>query len=226
MPGYMVYWPQDRVRELQRAGDAGPIRVVLGSVHSRMPSIASVREGDVVFPVTLIQKQLYVMARLPVEHREPALDYCLRELGLPYGALLTEGVALEHQGRKHFYSCRKDGTVKYYDRPEDLPEGIRLVPLSEQVEKPHLLHQEPFNCCSQWAAWGDHGSGIAPRLIPPELVPGLRFGHPKSKEKGLRLDQSGGILAMSLQSTRRMSPETLAVFEALFAGEAQPPGAE
>lgn len=223
MPGYMVYWPQDRVRELQRAGDAGPIRVVLGSVHSRMPSIASVREGDVVFPVTLIQKQLYVMARLPVEHKEWAFDYLMREVGLQCGALLPEGVAIEQQGRSHFYWA---WNCKSYNRPEDIPEGIKVIPLSEQVEKPHLLHQEPFNCCSQWAVWGDHGSGIAPRLIPPELVPGLRFGHPKSKEKGLRFDQSGGILAMSLQSTRRMSPDTLAVFEALFAGEAQPPGAE
>lgn len=40
MPGYMVYWPQDRVKELQKAGDTGPIKVVLGSIHSRMPTIS------------------------------------------------------------------------------------------------------------------------------------------------------------------------------------------
>lgn len=219
MPGYMVYWPRDRVKEIQKAGDTGPIRVVLGSVHSRMPSIASVQEGDVVFPVTLIQKQLYAMARLPVEHREAAFDYLMREVGTPCGALLVEGVAVEHQGRKHFYSCWKDGKGIYYDHLEDIPAGIRVISLSEQVQKPHRKHQEPFNCCSQWAVWGDHGSSILPRPVPPELVPGLRFGHPKSKEKALLLDKNGGILAMSLQSTRRMSPETLAVFEALFAGE-------
>ena len=82
MPGYMVYWPQDRVKELEKAGDTGPIKVVLGSVHSRMPSIASVKVGDVVFPVTLVKKQLCVLARLPVEHREPAFDYCIREPSL------------------------------------------------------------------------------------------------------------------------------------------------
>ena len=215
MIGYMVYWPQDRVKELEKAGDTGPIKVVLGSIHSRMPTIAAVKEGDLVFPVTLIKKQLYVLARLPVEHREPAFDYCMRELGLQYGALIPEGVAVEHQGRRHFWS----GHNKFYDRLEEIPEGTRLVPLSEQVEKPHLKHQEPFNCCSHWAAWGDRGSAIRPRPIPPELVPGLRFGHPKSKEKALLTDKNGGILAMSLQSTRRMSPETLAVFEAVFAGE-------
>ena len=217
MPGYMVYWPQDRVKELEKAGDTGPIKVVLGSVHSRMPSIASVKVGDVVFPVTLVKKQLCVLARLPVEHREPAFDYCIRELGGEHGALIPEGVALEWVGGggRHYWGCR----TKRYDRPEVLPEGIRLVPLSEQVAKPHLKHQEPFNCCSQWAVWGERGSSIRPRPIPPELAPDLRFGHPKSKEKALRFDKNGGILAMSLQSTRRMSPETLAGFEGLFAGE-------
>lgn len=218
MIGYIVYWPQDRVKEIQKAGDAGPVKVVLGSIHSRMPSIASVKEGDVVFPVTLIKKQLFVMARLPVEHREPALDYCIRELGAEYGALIPEGVALEWDGGTkghHYWGYRG----KNYDRQEDIPEGTRIIPLSEQVPKPHLKHQEPFNCCSQWAAWGEHGSTIRPRPVPPELVPGLRFGHPKSKEKALLMDKNGGILAMSLQSTRRMNPETLEVFEALFRDE-------
>lgn len=214
MIGYMVYWPQDRVKELQKAGDTGPIKVVLGSIHSRMPTIAAVKEGDLVFPVTLIKKQLYVLARLPVEHREPAFDYCMRELGAQHGALIPEGVALERSnGSCWSWDC------KSYKNRKDVPEGVRIIPASEQVEKPHLKHQEPFNCCSQWVAWGDRGSAIRPRPIPPELVPGLRFGHPKSKEKALLMDKNGGILAMSLQSTRRMSPETLAVFEAVFAGE-------
>ena len=48
MAGYMVYWPGEQIRKLKKAKDTGPIRVVLGSVHSRMPSIASVKVGDVV----------------------------------------------------------------------------------------------------------------------------------------------------------------------------------
>lgn len=114
---------------------------------------------------------------------------------------------------------QKAGDGKYYDHLEDIPEGIRVIPLSEQVVKPHLTHQEPFNCCSQWAAWGEHGSSIEPRPVPPELVPELRFGYPKSKEKALLFDKNGCVLAMSLQSTRRMSPETLEIFESLFREE-------
>ena len=184
MAGYIVYWPQDRVKELQKAGDTGPVKVVLGSIHSRMPTIVSVKVGDIVFPVTLIKKRLYVLARLPVERREPALNYLIRELGQAHGALL--------------------------------PEGTTVITLAQQGEKPHQKHQEPFNCCSQWAVSGEGGSAIRPRPVPEELVPALRFGHPKSKERPLSVNQKGDVLATSLTATRRMSPETLAVFEALF----------
>ena len=46
MAHYIVYWPQDWVQELKKAGDTGPIKVVFGSIHSRMPSIVSIKVGD------------------------------------------------------------------------------------------------------------------------------------------------------------------------------------
>lgn len=184
MPGYMVYWPQDRVNEIQKAGDVGPIKVILGSIHSRMPSIASIKEGDVVFPVTLINKHLYIMARLPVEHREKAYDYLVRELGNQCSALVPDGVDWD----------------LYYHTPF----------------KPYLEHQRPFNCCSKWAVWGDNGSSIELRQLPDEHLPELRFGYPKSKEKGLRFDKNGNIVISCLCSTRRLNPETFNIFEALF----------
>lgn len=184
MPGYMVYWPQDRVKEIQKSGDTGPIKVVLGSIHSRMPTIVSIKEGDVVYPVTLMDKKLYIMARLPVEHRERAYDYLVRELGNPCSSLVPDGVEWE----------------LYYNTPI----------------KPHLEHQRPFNCCSEWAVWGEQGSNIEPRQLPDEVLSELRFGYPKSKEKGLRFDKKGNVVSSCLCSTRRLSPETLKIFEALF----------
>lgn len=207
MAHYIVYWPQDRVDELKKAGDAGPIKVVFGSIHSRMPTIASIRVGDVVFPVTLMKKKLYALARLPVTHRERAFDYCMRELGREYGALTPEGVAVEY---KDGFYVTAGGSFRGI---ENVPEGLQIV---RQAEKPHVKHQEPFNCCSQWAVWGEEGSSIEPRPLPDGCIPLLRFGYPKSKEKALRLDQNGNVLSMSLSATRRMSEETAAIFEGLF----------
>lgn len=191
MPGYIVYWPQDHVKKLEKAGDQGPIRVVFGSIHARMPAISSIQVGDIVYPVALIDKKLWALARLPVETRERAIDYCLRELGRPCGALKEEG--------------KQYPEFEYSD--------------SWTPSLPHLEHQVPFNCCSKWAVWGTKGSLIRPRPLPQERLLDLRFGHPKSKEKGLKFDKNGNVLSSCLCATRRMSPETWEIFERLFEPE-------
>ena len=66
MAGYMVCWPQDRWKEIARAGDTGPVRVVYGSIHARLPSISSILQGGVVVAVTQVNDHLYVLACLPV----------------------------------------------------------------------------------------------------------------------------------------------------------------
>ena len=187
MAYYTVYWPQDWLDELRKSNDTGPVKVVFGSIHSRMPSIASIKEGDVVFPVSLLDRHLYIMARLEVTHKERAFDYCIRELGNPYRSLIPEGVVVKVSDA---FFCAKD--------------------------KPHCKHQEPFNCCAEWAVWGENGSVIQPRLIPDEVVPLLRFGYPKSKEKPLRINSKGVVLAQSIAATRRLSEESAMFFEGLF----------
>ena len=215
MAGYMVYWPQDRWKEIKKAGDAGPIKVVYGSIHARMPTIASIRVGDVVFPVTYMQKHLYALACLPVTHRESAFDYTMRELGTRHSALVPEGIVeetMDRTGGIYYWSW----DCKHYNSQKELPVGVRIIPLSEQMEKPHQEHQNPFNCCSKWAVWGEEGSSLEPRPLPDELLPELRFGYPKSKEKPLKFTANGSVLSSSLAATRRMSEETLEVFEKLF----------
>ena len=153
------------------------------------------------------------MARLPVTHRERAFDYTMRELGTQHSALIPEGIVMEHQinGRTTYWSW----DCISYKSLADVPEGVRVIWSSEQVEKPHLEHQNPFNCCSQWAVSGEEGSSIEPRQLPDEVLPQLRFG-PKGKEQALRFTDKGTVMSMSLTATRRMSEETLAIFESLF----------
>ena len=127
---------------------------------------------------------------------------------------------MEHEvrgrGSQYYAWDDEDEKFRYFNRLEDVPSGLRIIPLTEQVEKPHRKHQEPFNCCSEWAVWGEDGSSIEPRLMPDEAIPLLRFGYPKSKEKPLRLDKNGNVLSMSLAATRRISEETVPFFEQLF----------
>ena len=227
MAAYMTYWPGEQLRALKKAGDTGPIRVVLGSIHSKMPSIESVQVGDIIYPVTVIKGTLCVLARLPVEKKEPAFDYLIRETGQRWSALIPSGVACWEEGFRGDYRYiihdrveipgepGKYRGVNMFSSPEELPPGYQIVNTTEEL-LPHLLHQRPFNCCSKTAVSGMHGSTIEPRPIPRELLPELRFGWPKSKQKGLRFNAKGDVLTMCVATTRRLSDETFAVFESLF----------
>ena len=227
MAAYMTYWPGEQLRALKKAGDTGPIRVVLGSIHSKMPSIESVQVGDIIYPVTVIKGTLCVLARLPVEKKEPAFDYLIRETGQRWSALIPSGVACWEEGFRGDYRYiihdrveipgepGKYRGVNMFDSPEELPGGYRIVNTTKEP-LPHLLHQRPFNCCSKTAVSGTRGSTIEPRPILRELLPELRFGWPKSKQKGLRFNAKGDVLTMCVASTRRLSDETFAVFESLF----------
>lgn len=217
MSGYMVYWPKEYIKELQKAKDNGPIRVVLGSIHTKMPSIASVKVGDILYPVTLEKGNLMVMARLPVEKVESAFEYLLRETGRRHSALIPEGAAVEEDftpGVFKFYT--HTGGVNIYKTADELPPEITRIEYRRE-EVPHLAHQIPFNCCSQTAASGTQGSTIEPRPIPAEQIPLLLFGPTPAKQKPLRLNGKGELTTVSLAGfTRKMSAETQKIFEALF----------
>lgn len=95
MAGYITYWPREQVKKLQKEKDEGPVTVIFGSAHTKMPSIKSVKLGDVIYPVTIMDGLLYVMGRMPVEKIEPAYDYLVRELGNRCSALTPEGMDLK-----------------------------------------------------------------------------------------------------------------------------------
>ena len=219
MAGYMTYWSKEQIHKLEKAQDAGLICVIYGSHHSKMPSINTVKVGDIIYPVTLSGGTLHVMARLPVERIEPAFDYLMRELGYRFGALVPKGILLVEKTPV----CTLLVTDCQTDRCEaELPpdDGTLCRVFSDQAGiLPHKAHQEPQTCCASLAASSAHGSMITPRPLPPECLPLLRFGSTKSKEKPLRLDKDGKPSVVGLSALRRMSEATWQQFEALFAGE-------
>lgn len=92
MAGFITYWPNEQIKKLKKEKDEGPIQVIFGSIHTRMPSIKSVKVGDVIYPVTVSGGTLCVAARLPVEKIESAYEYLVRELGNSCSALVPENV--------------------------------------------------------------------------------------------------------------------------------------
>lgn len=229
MAGHIVYWSKEYVKELEKKKDKGPFKVVYGSQHSIMPSISAVKVGDIIYPVTIINGTLAVMARLYIEKIECAFDYVMRELGTYHSALIPEGVLYYTEGMYGRFVMLKnssgyvvdDTTIKYNGAEgeiyEKLPDNIqRIYDAGKLNEIPHLPHQEPRTCCAKLAASGS-GSEIYPRIIPIEIVKTMQFGKNKSVQKPLRFDENDRIMTTSVSSfVRKMSDETMAVFEALF----------
>lgn len=86
MAGFITYWSKEQVGKLKKEKDNGPISVIFGSAHTKMPSIKSVKEGDIIYPVTVSGGTLCVLARLPVEKIEPTYEYLIREVRSLCGA--------------------------------------------------------------------------------------------------------------------------------------------
>lgn len=230
--GYITFWSKEHIRKLEKARDTGPLSVIYGSHHTKMPSIAAVRAGDVIYPAALLQGTLCVMARLQVERVEPALDYLMREVGFPGGALIPAGTALERvlscKPEAFAFQAVRNTPAAFFqlsdgsriESGQPLPEGLKTVYRHSQYqEKPHQCHQEPQTYCAALAASG-RGSAIRPRPLPVECLAELRFGPSKGREKPLRLDKNGVPTPVSLSGfVRRMSADTKARFDALFVQE-------
>ena len=82
---YTVMWARDYCAALRKAGEAGrPLVVLFGGTHQSAPSLlrAGVSPGDTVFPVSVYQGSLYVLAGAVVREFVALADYAVTHLGL------------------------------------------------------------------------------------------------------------------------------------------------
>lgn len=216
MSGFIVYWSKEYMKRLEKNHDTGPLCVIYGSHHLQMPSIASVKKGDIIYPVTLQNGILSAMARLPVENIEPAFDYLMREIGTFYSALLPDGVLIKQQTPHGEFNAWNSGGG--YTGKTALPGNIHTVlQLENLTPKPHKIHQEPVTCCADLAASGSGGSVIRAHSIPPEDAAGFLFGKNPATQKPLKTDKTGRLTTTSLSGfVRKMSEDTFRYFEQLF----------
>ena len=218
----MIFWSQDHVKALKKAGDNGPLRVIYGGRHTKEPSLKKIKVGDLLFPVALEKEKLVVMARLQVEKLEDAFEYQLMETGGYHGAIIPEGTLLISDGP---FSEKLGRFISFHDGCGYLAQTLgpnditRTIDLATLAQKNCAFHQLPITCCSEIAARGT-GTIIKPRPIPEEKIPMLLFGNSKSSMRGLGQGTSGKITSVSLSGhVRKMSPETLEVFQSIFADE-------
>ncbi len=218
MAGYTVYWAKDYIKQLQKAGDTGPLCVVYGSHHTKMPSISSIRKGDTIYPITIMNGQLHIVAKLPVEKIEPAMDYLVREVGELHSAMLPEHTAVwsVENGKGYFklpdgYSINENGNIT--------PDIKHVIDTTKLKPMPHMHHQKPQTCCAKIAASGEHGTAFRLTPVPEEYYPQILLGQ-KGKETPMKLNASGEPAIYNISGfTRHMHDDTQKLFEALLEKE-------
>lgn len=82
---YVVLWSRDRCREVRRAGDEGkPLEVVYGGAHTSQPLLSRyrVRRGHRLYPISVHQGALLIIAGMTVEEIIDWREYVVRFLGV------------------------------------------------------------------------------------------------------------------------------------------------
>ncbi len=221
MSGFITYWAKEHISNLRKNNDNGPLSVIFGSQHQKMPSISKVKKGDIIYPVTLLDGNLYIMARMPVENVESAFEYLIRETGSYCSALIPDDTAMVGEdGVNGKFAILSKGRVLKDGEP--FPKEITRTFELKASDISHKFHQHPQTCCADLAATSTTGSFIVKRIVPAELIPEMSFCSVKGKEKPLKLDKNGVPTINALSGfVRRMSDNTQAVFEMLFADDTQ-----
>ena len=97
MAYYVTYWPADWVKTILKNGDTGPLAVIYGGEHRSQPPLGKVTVGDVVFPVTLNEGQLFVLGRLTISEIRKADEYAENILKIDPNALMWDDYTRIHK---------------------------------------------------------------------------------------------------------------------------------
>jgi hypothetical protein len=97
MESYVIYWPATWVKTILKNGDGGPLTVIYGGEHISQPALGKVGVGDIIYPVTVADGQLYVMARMTVSAIVDADEYTEKTLGLIREPMMWDEYTAKHK---------------------------------------------------------------------------------------------------------------------------------
>lgn len=75
MNSYFILWPSDWCKSLAQANDYGPLQVIYGGPHTSVPSLGKIKNGDIIYPVSIKNGQLFLLGKMQVEHIRKAAAY-------------------------------------------------------------------------------------------------------------------------------------------------------
>jgi len=152
MDNYVILWPNDWCKALEKAGDKGPIEVIFGGEHQSVPPLGKVSVGDTVYPVRVNGGVLYLLGRFEITAIDDVEKYLsLNKLERPKGMLwdTASGIVLKEKpelGHRIPRNCVNHaaigkGTHLRFDNPVPLSivEKLELGPNGGKLKTPGLL---------------------------------------------------------------------------------------
>jgi len=88
MDNYLILWPNDWCKSLEKADDKGPIEVIFGGEHQSVPPLGKVTVGDTVYPVRVNGGILYLLGSFEITAIDDVERYLSKiKLDRPKGML-------------------------------------------------------------------------------------------------------------------------------------------
>ena len=75
MESYIVFWKKDKIKQILKNGDKGPLSVLYGGPHQSQPPFGKVGIGDKVYPITVINGTRFLLGRMTINEVVDAEEY-------------------------------------------------------------------------------------------------------------------------------------------------------
>ena len=97
MEAYIIFWKKDKIKRILANGDAGPLSVLYGGPHQSQPAFGKVSAGSCVYPFTVMDGVLYLIARMTISEIVDADDYLANTLKIANPEYMWDTYWINHK---------------------------------------------------------------------------------------------------------------------------------
>jgi hypothetical protein len=76
----MIFWAKKRIENYIKNGDKGPLSVIFGGPHQSQPPFGKINIGDTIFPITVVNGEMYILGRMEIEKIITEQEYIVNYL--------------------------------------------------------------------------------------------------------------------------------------------------
>lgn len=79
MNAYLILWPNEWCKLLEKANEKGPLKVIYGGEHMSVPPLTKVTIGDKIYPIRILNGCMYILGCMQVDSIVDANNYLMQQ---------------------------------------------------------------------------------------------------------------------------------------------------